>query len=105
MVSDDMEMPSWISAKDAFARAKNLTQQLILRTGPIIAGTRRLVWNKHLKRYVADKDPHGSITNYDGRVTRFNTRAQYEKARELETARWHYYKFFSQYGFKPEEWK
>lgn len=65
----------------------NFLSKLILRSGPMIAGSRRLVWNKHLKRYVADKDPHGSITNYDGRVTQFNTRAQYEKALEVETAR------------------
>lgn len=55
MVNDDMEMPTWISAKDAFARARNLTQKLILRTGPIVSGTRRLIWNKQLKCYVREK--------------------------------------------------
>lgn len=105
MVTDNFEMPTWISAKDAFARARNFTQQLILRTGPIISATRRLIWNKQLKRYVQERNPHGTITNYDGKVTRFDTIAQYRKAVATERARWHYYKFFSQYGFKPEEWK
>lgn len=51
------------------------------------------------------ENPHGTITNYDGKVTKFNTEAQYRKAVKTAWARWHYYKFFSQYGFKPEEWK
>lgn len=83
----------------------NFLSKIILRTGPVVAGTRRLIWNKQLKRYVVARDPQGSILNYDGKITRFTTQKQYEEARELETARWHYYKFFSQYGFKPEEWK
>ena len=83
----------------------NFLSKIILRTGPVVAGTRRLIWNKQLKRYVQERNPHGYITNYDGKVTRFNTVKQYREAIEVERARWHYYKFFSQYGFEPEEWK
>lgn len=80
-------------------------RDIILKTGPIVSATRRLIGNKQLKRYVQERNPHGTITNYDGKVTRFDTMRQYERAVRVEWARWHYYKFFSQYGFKPEEWK
>ena len=80
-------------------------RQIAAAKGPIISATRPYVWNKQLNRYVVARDPQGSILIYDGKITRFTTQKQYEEARELETARWHYYKFFSQYGFKPEEWK
>ena len=80
-------------------------RQIAAAKGPIISATRPCVWNKQLNRYVIARDPQGSILNYDGKITRFSTQKQYEEARELETARWHYYRFFSQYGFKPEEWK
>ena len=83
----------------------NFLRLIAVAKGPIISATRRLVWNKQLKRYVKEKNPHGSILNYDGKVTRFDTIAQYRKAVATERARWHYYKFFSQYGFNPEEWK
>jgi hypothetical protein len=83
----------------------NFLRLIAAAKGPIISASRRWVWNKQLKRYVQDKNPHGSILNYDGKVTQFSTQKQYEKAVATEWARWHYYKFFSQYGFKPEEWK
>lgn len=83
----------------------NFLTMIAAKKGPIISASRPYVWNKQLQRYVIARDPQGSILNYDGKVTRFSTQKQYEEARALETARWHYYKFFSQYGFKPEEWK
>lgn len=83
----------------------NFLKMIAAAKGPIISATRPYVWNKHLNRYVIARDPQGSILNYDGKITRFSTQKQYEEARELETARYHYYRYFSQYGFKPEEWK
>lgn len=76
---------------------------LILRRGPIIAATRPLVWNKKLKRYVVGHVT-GSVTNYDGRVTRFSSDEQARRVIADERARWHYYKSFSD-RFTPEEWQ
>ena len=101
MVVSEMESPNYV--KIDITKLKNFTNSLILRTGPIIAATRPLVWNKKLKRYVVGHVT-GSVTNYDGRVTRFSSDEQERRVIADERARWHYYKSFS-YRFTPEEWK
>jgi hypothetical protein len=78
-------------------------RKIILRTGPIVAATRPLIWNKKLKRYVKGHVT-GSVTNYDDRVTRFSSDEQARRVIADERARWHYYKSFSD-RFTPEEWQ
>lgn len=80
----------------------NITRQIILKSGPLIAATRPLVWNKTLKRYVVGRLT-GSVENYDGRITKFSTEERAKKVIDAERARWHYYKSFS-YRFAPDEW-
>jgi hypothetical protein len=80
----------------------NITRQIILKTGPIVAATRPIVWNKKLKRYVVGRLT-GSVENYDGRITKFYSKERAEKVIESERARWHYYKSFSD-RFAPDEW-
>ncbi len=95
-----MESPNYV--KIDITKIKDFTKNIILRTGPIIAATRPLVWNKKLKRYV-EGHVTGSVTNYDGRVTKFSSDKQAIRVIANERARWHYYKSFS-YRFAPEEW-
>jgi len=76
-------------------------KNIILRSGPIVSATRPLIWNKKLKRYVKGHIT-GSVTNYDGRITRFSSDQQARRVIDEERARWHYYKSFSD-RFTPEE--
>jgi hypothetical protein len=101
VVVSEMESPNYV--KIDITKLKGFTNSLILRTGPIVAATRPLVWNKKLKRYVTGHVT-GSVTNYDGRVTRFSSDQQARKVIADERARWHYYKSFSD-RFTPEEWQ
>ena len=98
---NEMESPNYV--KIDISKLKNFTTSLILRAGPIVAATRPLVWNKKLKRYVVGHIT-GSVTNYDGRVTRFSSAEQARRVIADERARWHYYKSFSD-RFTPEEWQ
>jgi hypothetical protein len=101
VVVSEMESPNYVNID--ISKLKNFTSSLILRTGPIVAATRPLVWNKKLKRYVVGHIT-GSVTNYDGRVTRFSSDEQARRVIADERARWHYYKSFSD-RFTPEEWQ
>lgn len=96
-----MESPNYV--KIDISKLKNFTSFLIQKTGPIVAATRPLIWNKKLKRYVKGHIT-GSVTNYDGRVTRFSSDEQARRVIADERARWHYYKSFSD-RFPPEEWQ
>ena len=78
-------------------------KNIILRSGPIVSATRPLIWNKKLKRYVKGHIT-GSVTNYDGRITRFSSDQQARRVIDDERDRWHYYKSFSD-RFTPEEWQ
>lgn len=81
---------------------KDICRHIILKSGPLIAATRPLVWNKTLKRYVEGRLT-GSVENYDGRITKFSTEERAKKVVDAERARWHYYKSFSD-RFAPDEW-
>ena len=98
----EMESPNQITFEAAKLKNRDFMKSIILRTGPIIAATRPLIWNKKLKRYV-EGHVTGSVTNYDGRVTCFSSDEQARRVIADERARWHYYKSFSD-RFAPEEW-
>ena len=97
----EMESPNYV--KIDITKLRDFTNSIILRTGPIIAATRPLVWNKKLKRYDVGHIT-GSVTNYDGRVTKFSSEDQARRVIADERARWHYYKSFSD-RFHTEEWR
>ena len=84
---------------------KDFIHRIILRTGPIIAGTRTIRFNKKTKKWEHDKNSRGSVTNYDRKVFHWKTDKERDEIIEREKCRWHYFKSFEQYGFKPEEWK
>ena len=81
-----------------------ITLKTIRQFGPIVAATRPLKFDDKKKSWVKG-EISGSVTNYDGRVTRFRGKKEMDEAVANEKARWHYYKSFEPYGFKPEEWK
>jgi hypothetical protein len=91
-----------LRTNDMAITTDNITRQIILKSGPLIAATRPLVWNKTLKRYVKGRIT-GSVENYDGRITKFSTEERAKKVIDAERARWHYYKSFSD-RFAPDEW-
>jgi hypothetical protein len=84
---------------------KDLIHKTILRTGPIIAGTRTIRFNKKTKTWEHDKNSRGSVTNYDRKVFHWKTDKERDEIIEREKCRWHYFKSFEPYGFKPEEWE
>lgn len=82
----------------------DFTLRSIAKSGPIVAGTRKMKFNPKTKMFDLGK-VHGFITNYDGRVTKFRGEEDRKKKSELEWARWHYWKSFEPYGFSAKEWK
>ena len=80
----------------------DILRHIILKTGPVVAASRPIVWNKKLNRYVQGR-LKGSVENYDGRITKFSSEEQAKKVIEAERCRWHYYKSFSD-RFAPDEW-
>ena len=89
---------------DVYTLLVGLTKKVIRLSGPIVAATRPLKFDKK-KKVWTEGEITGSVTNYDGRVTRFTGKKEMDEAVANEKARWHYYKSFEPYGFEPEEWK